>query len=77
MPGWRPVPDIPAVRRLEPYLMPTRIESMVYYAQRIEVEALLEWLDRINEGRPPAERISFFHASITAFALGSIGSDPN
>ena len=46
------VRDLPALRRIIPYLMPTRTESLVYFPQRIEVDALLTWLEATNSGRP-------------------------
>jgi len=58
--------DIPALRRIMPYLMPTRAEGTVYFPQRIEVDALLAWLARTNAGRPAQERITLFHVLLTA-----------
>jgi hypothetical protein len=62
------VADLPAIRRIMPHLMPTRAEATVYYPQRIEVDALLAWLDEVNRDRPPAERITLFHVLLTALA---------
>jgi len=58
--------DIPTLRRIMPYLMRTRAESLVYYPQRIEVEDVLAWLDDVNADRPDDERITFFHVFLTA-----------
>lgn len=62
------VRDLPALRRIIPYLMPTRTESLVFFPQRIEVDALLTWLEETNAGRAPAERLSLFHVFVTAIA---------
>lgn len=60
--------DIPALRRIIPYLMPTRAESVVYYPQRIEVGGLLAWLDERNADRPEADRVSLFVVFLTAIS---------
>lgn len=62
------VEDLPALRRIVPYLMRTRTESTVYYPQRIVVDDLLAWLEDVNTGRSEAERIAFFHVLLTAVA---------
>jgi len=62
------VEDLPAFRRIIPYLIRTRGESTVYFPQRIEVDGLLAWLEETNEGRPEAERITLFHVLLTAIA---------
>lgn len=62
------VAELPAIRRIMPHLMPTRSESVVYYPQRIEVDVLLDWLDDLNRGRPPEERVTLFHVLLTAIA---------
>lgn len=64
----RLVADLPAVRRVVPHLMPTRLESTVYYRQQLDVERLLEWLDEVNRDRPAGERVRFFHVFLTAWA---------
>ena len=60
--------NLPALRRIVPYLMPTRAESVVYYPQRIEVEGLLAWLEETNAGRPASDRITLFQVFLTAIA---------
>lgn len=64
----RLVEDLPALRRVIPYLMPTRTESVVFFPQRIEVDGLLAWLEEVNAARPPGERITLFHVFLTAIA---------
>lgn len=60
--------DVPPLRRIMPYLMRTRTESLVYYPQRIEVEHLLDWLEDVNEGRRQEDRVALFHVLLTAVA---------
>lgn len=60
--------DVPALRRIIPYLMRTRTSSTVYFPQRIDVEDLMAWLDRENAGRPPEQRVTVFHVLLTAAA---------
>ena len=62
------VESLPSLRRIVPYLMRTRVESTVYFPQRIEVDGLLGWLDRVNEDRPAEERVGIFHVLLTAVA---------
>ncbi|MHA6526058.1 2-oxo acid dehydrogenase subunit E2 [Tessaracoccus sp. G1721] len=64
----RLVHDLPAVRRVVPHLMPTRLDATVYYPQHMEVERLTSWLEEVNRDRPPEERIRFFHVFLTALA---------
>lgn len=58
--------EVPALRRIMPYLLRTRTESVVYFPQRMEVDALLAWLAEENQGRSPHERITLFHVFLTA-----------
>jgi hypothetical protein len=50
--GWRPdgdlARDIPATRRIMPFIMRTRSESTVYFEQRIRVEKTLAFLERFR-----------------------------
>jgi hypothetical protein len=62
------VAGVPPLRRVIPYLMRTRTESVVYFQQRIEVDRLLLWLVETNIGRPHAERVTLFHVFLTAIA---------
>ena len=64
----RLVDDLPALRRVIPYLMPTRTESLVFFPQRIEVDGLLAWLEEVNAGRPREERVTLFHVFLAAIA---------
>lgn len=65
-PDGTPVRDVPALRRVMPYLMRSRIEGTVYFQQRIEVDETLGWLAEVNADRPWSERITLFHVLLTA-----------
>ena len=60
--------DVPPLRRIMPYLMRGRTESVVFFEQHIECDALLAWLDRTNATRPASERITLFHVLLAAIA---------
>jgi hypothetical protein len=60
--------DIPALRRVTPYLLRTRTASAVYFPQRIEVDDLLAWLEKTNAGRPADQRINLFDVMLTAIS---------
>ncbi|MBN2351656.1 MAG: 2-oxo acid dehydrogenase subunit E2 [Spirochaetales bacterium] len=59
---------LPAFRRIFPYLMPTRDESIIFASQKIGVDRLLDWLEKLNRGRDKPEKITFFHCMLTAAA---------
>jgi hypothetical protein len=56
----------PTLRRLMPFLMPTRNESVVYFEQQIEVAAAMELVNRLNAQRP-GRRVTLFQ--LVLFAL--------
>lgn len=60
------VGGLPPLRRVIPYVMRTRTESLVYFQQRIEVDGLLAWLEGTNAGRPRDECVTLFHVFLTA-----------
>lgn len=60
------VRELPALRRIIPHLMRTRVEGTVYFPQTIDVERTLAWLEETNEGRAPSERLHLFHVFLTA-----------
>ena len=55
---------LPAFRKMFPFLMPTRTESIIYHAQRLRIARALAWLDRANAGRE--RKISIFHLVLAA-----------
>jgi len=52
-------PNIPAYRRMVPFLMRGRNESAVYFEQRIDLTKTLPWLDELNASQP--QRVTLFH----------------
>jgi hypothetical protein len=63
-----PVAELPALRRIVPYVMPTRGEATVYFQQRIEADRLVPWLADQNTDRGPEDRITLFHVVLTGIA---------
>lgn len=64
----RRVPDLPALRRVMPALMQTRVEATIYYTQHLDAERLLDWLEQTNQDRSGRDRVRFFHLFLTAYA---------
>ncbi len=56
---------VPATRRIMPYLMRGRNESLVYFEQRLDLEKTLPFLDRWNSAHE--RRITVFHVFLHAF----------
>lgn len=56
----------PAVRRMMPYLMPTRTESVVMHEARYDLSRTLPWLERYNATHQ--RRATLFHLLLFAFA---------
>ena len=54
------VKDVPAYRRIMPFIMPTRTESAVYFEQQVDAEHALAFIQRWNDAHPD-KRITFFH----------------
>lgn len=57
----RPVEKLSTMRRFMPYVSPRRNDSTFYMMQDIEVDAALEFLEKLNRGRPPERRVTLFH----------------
>ncbi|GAA5165354.1 hypothetical protein GCM10011366_05830 [Ornithinimicrobium tianjinense] len=64
------VEDLPALRKVVPHLMATRLEGTIYYTQHLDVEHLMDWLDEVNAGlvADDPRRVKFFHVFLTAYA---------
>ena len=62
------VKNVDTVHGIMPFLMKKRTEAEVYYVERVDVTNLLKYLDKINEGKEKHEKITLFHAIITATA---------
>jgi hypothetical protein len=55
---------LPGFRKMFPYLMRTRTESAIYYAQRLRIAKTLAWLEGANVSRE--QKISLFHVMLAA-----------
>ena len=62
------VTNLDSVHKIMPYLMPNRCEAEVYSVEKIDVTELLNYLDKINEGKEKHEKTTLFHAIIAAIA---------
>src|SRR4051812_34772572 len=61
-----PVRDVPAARRIMPFIMPTRTQSAVAFEQVVDAAAGLALIKRWNHTH--ADRISFMHLAIWGLA---------
>ena len=64
-----PVPNLHPVRRIMPFVMPTRNGAFVLFEQDIPTAPLLALLDRLNAGRPADRRVTFFHCVLSAIGV--------
>jgi len=62
------VRDAPALRRFMPFISPRRNDSVVYFAQEIEVERALAFLEEKNRSRPPEQPMTLFHLVLRSLA---------
>ncbi|MBI5486401.1 MAG: hypothetical protein HY905_03625 [Deltaproteobacteria bacterium] len=53
--------NVPPVRRIMPYLMPTRNESVVYHENVLDLTRTTPWLKAFNEARPDGPKATLFH----------------
>ena len=60
--------DLPPIRRFMPFVSRRRNDSVVYFAQDLDVEAALEFVEAYNEGRPPETPLTLFHLLLRALA---------
>ena len=65
---------LPGFRKMFPFLMPTRTESVIYYSQRVRLGGTLAWLEKTNAGRE--KRISLFHVVLAAGVRTQTASSP-
>ncbi len=64
-PHARPVEKLSGLRRMMPFLMPRRNDSVVYFEQHIDVGATLDWLATEDSGTGP--KVTFFIVILGAF----------
>ncbi len=63
------VRDVSPLRRFMPFISPRRNDSVVYFAQDIEVERALAFVDEKNRSRPPDQPMTLFHLVLRSLAL--------
>ena len=59
--------DIDPMHKLFPYVMPGRCQAEVYFTEKFDVTELLKFIDKKKED-PEKQKITFFHAVLTAVA---------
>lgn len=62
------VTDLSPMRRFMPFVSPRRNDSLVYFAQEIDAEPGLAFLERVNADRPAERRVTYFHLLLRAVA---------
>lgn len=63
------VPDVHPVRRIMPFVMPTRTESAVLGREEVLTGPAKEFLDRFNLDRPEHRPATLFHLLLRSLAL--------
>ena len=62
------IKDLDPFKRLFPYVMEGRNNSVVYTIQRVDATNLLRFLESHNAGRPKEERVGLFHVFLAVIA---------
>jgi len=68
-PDGRPAERLSPLRRMMPFLMPTRNEAFVLFEQTIPTSPLTSALAALNASRPDDRRITLFHAVLRALGI--------
>jgi len=55
-------------RKIFPYLMLTRTESVVYFSEKLDMTKVIVYLSKTNEGREKRDRITIFHVFLATVA---------
>lgn len=64
----KPSREVPAYRRIIPFLMRGRNESAVYFEQSLDLSRTLPWLEAFNRDRDRPRRATLFHLVLQALA---------
>jgi hypothetical protein len=64
-----PIPALHPLRRIMPFIMPTRNTAFVLFEQKIPTGPLLAALDRLNAARPAERRVTMFHCVLHAIGV--------
>lgn len=57
---------VPNYKKLNPYMFPSRDESVLYCTDRFNMEEAIAMLLEINRGKQPEDRINLFHVILTS-----------
>ena len=68
-PDATPVASVHPVRRIMPFLMPTRNGAFVLFEQEVAAEPARRTLERLNAGRPAERAVTLFHLVLRAIGL--------
>ena len=71
------VKELSTMRRFMPYVSPRRNDSVFYLPQEMEVEAALEFLEKLNRDRPSERPISLFHLLLRSISCSSAPETTN
>ena len=63
------VKKIDATHRIMPYLMKNRCDAEVFSTEFVDITKLLEFLEKINKCKDKTNKITLFHAVITALSM--------
>jgi len=63
------IPDVHPVRRIMPFVMPSRNESAVLCRERVMAAPAQAFLARLNAGRPADRQASIFHMVLRALTM--------
>ena len=64
-----PVPDVHPVRRIMPFIMPTKNGAFVLFEQAIPIAPLVDFLAAANHNRPADRPITMFHCVLRAIGI--------
>src|SRR5215467_5543657 len=68
-PDGTPVPGVHPVRRIMPFIMPTRTEAFVLFEQQIDMEPVRRFLASANAGRPADRAVTLFHLVLRGIGM--------
>lgn len=57
---------VPNYKKLNPYMFPSRDESVLYCTDRFNMEEAIAMLLEINRGKQPEDRVNLFHVILTS-----------
>src|SRR5207249_5104756 len=68
-PDATPVPSVHPVRRIMPFLMPTKNGAFVLFEQQVAVAPARQLLATVNAERPPERAVTLFHLVLRSIGL--------